>query len=300
MANLVSVVLPVYKDEDYLEDALDSIADQGYESDTEVIIVHYTKSGKRPDVLEKFEGLEIRYQRQEEKGYSAAVNQGLKAAEGEFICFQDADDISCSNRFEKQIDVLESNSDVAVVYSSAIFLDDSDEPFEEWGGYKSGKIKSEEIFYRLYIEGSFIANPSVMMRHSMIKGILFDEDLPAGSDWDFYLRIAHNHAFYELKNPVIKMRRGKEHEHMGKDQESFLYNLRRLIKKNRRRFKDTKNPLSRRDYMKAMGNHLLEEASYYFGKDLLKSLWLSIYSLCYYPTNPNIVQKTKILLNRVV
>jgi glycosyltransferase involved in cell wall biosynthesis len=87
---LVSVIIPVYNAAHFLPQAIASIRAQGYES-LEIIVVDDGSSDNCADVAKSL-GSDVLYERQENRGPSAARNRGLALARGEFIAFLDADD----------------------------------------------------------------------------------------------------------------------------------------------------------------------------------------------------------------
>jgi len=109
----VSVIIPVYNVENYLEDCLDTVINQTL-NDIEIICVNDGSTDKSSDILEKFAAKDDRITiiSQENNGAGAARNKGLKIAKGEYLSFLDADDF-----FE--LDMLEK----AYNYSSKKLLD---------------------------------------------------------------------------------------------------------------------------------------------------------------------------------
>ncbi len=90
---LVSVIVPVYNGEDYLEKCVERIENQTYDN-LEVLIVN---DGSRDKTAQICEGLALRYKNIRlltlcDEGVSAARNAGLEAAQGEYVTFVDADD----------------------------------------------------------------------------------------------------------------------------------------------------------------------------------------------------------------
>jgi glycosyltransferase involved in cell wall biosynthesis len=91
MANpLVSVVIPVYNAAHFLPQAIGSVRAQEYDS-LEIIVVDDGSTDNCADVAKSL-GSDVRYDRQVNRGPSAARNRGLDLARGEFIGFLDADD----------------------------------------------------------------------------------------------------------------------------------------------------------------------------------------------------------------
>lgn len=93
MAQLVSVIVPIYKVEDYLERCVDSILAQTY-PDLEVILVDDGSPDRCGEICEKYaeQDARVRVVHKENGGLSSARNAGLDIATGEFVLFTDSDD----------------------------------------------------------------------------------------------------------------------------------------------------------------------------------------------------------------
>ncbi len=89
----VSVIVPVYNAEDTIRDCLDDITGQTLR-ETEIICVDDGSSDASVSILEEYRRKDnrIRIIRQENQGAGAARNTGMKEAQGEYLCFLDADD----------------------------------------------------------------------------------------------------------------------------------------------------------------------------------------------------------------
>lgn len=87
---LVSVIVPVYNVETYLERCLNSILNQTY-NNIELIIVDDGSTDQSPEIIKKYTNSAIIIS-QKNKGLAGARNSGLKQAHGKYICFVDSDD----------------------------------------------------------------------------------------------------------------------------------------------------------------------------------------------------------------
>lgn len=90
---LVSVIIPIYKAEKYLEECIVSVLEQDYQN-MEVILVDDGSPDNCPVICENYAGerKNIQVIHQENKGAGAARNRGIESAEGEYLLFVDADD----------------------------------------------------------------------------------------------------------------------------------------------------------------------------------------------------------------
>ena len=106
----ISVIVPVYNGERYLEECLGSIAGQSF-GDFEVIVVNDGSTDGSEKIIRKFcdNDSRFRYLKTENCGVSKARNSGIDNAEGEFITFVDADDCLQSQALERMLEMLEEN-----------------------------------------------------------------------------------------------------------------------------------------------------------------------------------------------
>jgi glycosyltransferase involved in cell wall biosynthesis len=104
---LVSVILPVYNSEKYLEKCIQSVLNQSYKN-IELVIINDGSTDESESICNKFSELDsrVRYFFQENRGPSVARNKGIALAEGEYIQFIDSDDYL----EEHTIEVLTKNS----------------------------------------------------------------------------------------------------------------------------------------------------------------------------------------------
>ena len=97
----VSVVMSVYNEEQYVRDAVDSILRQTF-TDFEFVIVDDGSVDDTPAILGCYEDSSLSIHHQANQGQSSALNRGIRVAAGVYIARMDADDISLTQRLEKQ------------------------------------------------------------------------------------------------------------------------------------------------------------------------------------------------------
>lgn len=123
MEKLISVIVPIYKVEDYLEKCIDSIRNQTYQN-LEIILVDDGSPDKCPQMCDDFakEDSRIKVIHRKNGGLSAARNSGLEIATGEYIGFVDSDDYIHSKMYETLLAHLEeSNAELAVCRVQDVF-----------------------------------------------------------------------------------------------------------------------------------------------------------------------------------
>ena len=118
---MISVIVPVYNVETYLEECLDSIQNQTY-TDFEVLLVNDGSTDRSKAICERYckENRHFHLLNQENQGLSAARNTGVAASRGEFIVFVDSDDMILANYLEtlmhymrEDVDIVESQFTVS-------------------------------------------------------------------------------------------------------------------------------------------------------------------------------------------
>jgi len=109
----VSVIVPVFNGERYLEETLRCALGQSLKPD-EVIVVDDGSSDSSAEIAERIDG-PVRCIRQANAGVAAARNRGLSAAEGELIAFLDHDDLWPQDKLEIQVAALRENPEVDIV-----------------------------------------------------------------------------------------------------------------------------------------------------------------------------------------
>ncbi len=180
---LISVIMSVYNEEQYVEKSIRSILKQT-EQDFEIIIFDDCSSDATPDLIESIQDARIRlYRNTENCGLTRNLNKGLKLAEGKYIARMDGDDFSLPARFEKQVKYLEENQDVMLISCwtqnfGASFL------------YAKLKENCQELKSRMLVRPVF-AHPGFIMRRELIeKGYYYDEAFQTAQDYDFAARVA--------------------------------------------------------------------------------------------------------------
>ncbi|MBW3584474.1 MAG: glycosyltransferase family 2 protein [Cyanobacteria bacterium 0813] len=208
---LVSVIIPAYNAEPFIEETLTSVLAQTYPA-IEVLVVDDGSQDRTPEIVEKIGKKDSRVQllKQQNAGVAAARNLGIQKSRGEYIAPIDADDIWYPENIEKQVEcMLEGGEEVGVVYSWTV---DLDEKGLLTGGFRSFRIEGD--VYATLICHNFIGNASAsMIRRSCLEKVgVYDKTLRERNaqgceDWDLYLRIAELYQFRAVPEFSIGYRR---------------------------------------------------------------------------------------------
>jgi glycosyltransferase involved in cell wall biosynthesis len=111
---LVSVIIPVYNCEKYLAEAITSVLTQTYQN-LEIIVVDDGSTDGSAEVAKSF-GSSVRYYFHTNRGLGATRNRGMELIKGDFFAFLDADDIWLENKLIHQLEFLQNNPEVNLVF----------------------------------------------------------------------------------------------------------------------------------------------------------------------------------------
>ena len=105
---VVSVIIPFYSHKEWLDETLDSVFTQTLK-DIEVVLVNDGSHEDISEIIKKYSS-KIIYLTQENKGPAAARNYGMSVAKGEYIAFEDSDDVWLPTKLEKQISFMKKQN----------------------------------------------------------------------------------------------------------------------------------------------------------------------------------------------
>lgn len=215
---LISIVIPIYNAEKYLEECLNSIKNQTYKNfevimvndgskdDSETICMNFLRSDSR-----------FRYLKKENGGVSSARNVGLDNVEGDYITFIDADDWVDENHLEILIDgIIKNNCEVAIS-SYMRFINTRDTYLiniysnQEKYLLNYGKMNREKFLTELpkliSINNSFNCAVSKLFSRRLVEDIRFDSNIIYAEDLDFYFKLylkANNFIFINAETYIYR------------------------------------------------------------------------------------------------
>jgi len=199
----VSVVIPSYNCARYLPAAVDSVRAQSY-PDTEIIVVDDGSTDETPAIAERY-GRQIVYIRTANRGAAAARNRGIRASNGEYLAFLDADDWWEPTKLAEQVPELEKDETVGLVYTDMrVHYDDgttldsllSTKPLAGCG----------YIFDQL-MQSQFVFPSTTLLRMSCVRKVgPFDESMRSLEDCDFLLRLCYRWKVALVRKPLVHRR----------------------------------------------------------------------------------------------
>jgi glycosyltransferase involved in cell wall biosynthesis len=198
----VSVVIPAYNSMHYLPATLDTVLKQSFE-DYEVIIVD---DGSTDHIGEWAAGVNdsrVKLITQVNQGPSIARNTGIAQAQGDYVAFLDADDLWESTKLEKQVEILDRQPEIGLVYTWIIQTDKE--------GNSTGRLfkfyDEGQVWERMLLRNFIACGSTPMIRRVCFEEVgNFDPDLFGPEDNDMWLRIAAKYKFAVVKEPLVYYR----------------------------------------------------------------------------------------------
>jgi glycosyltransferase involved in cell wall biosynthesis len=194
--NLVSIIIPVYNQEKYLKETLQSVINQSF-SNWECILINDGSVDDSVAIINEYLTQDNRFHfiNSENKGVSNARNLALQQVKGDYILFLDGDDLIHPEKIAQAISNFQKNSDLSIVFNTTSYFQDTIE-----NKLYDIKIDAELLNFNdlLLYWGEKIIIPihSAIIKRSLLDGIEFNTNLTAQEDWLVWLRLFQ-------KNPKV-------------------------------------------------------------------------------------------------
>lgn len=183
---IVSVLMPVYNGEAYLQEAIESILEQQF-SDFEFLIIDDASTDKSNQIIKAYSDPRIKlFRNNNNLGIAKTLNKGLALAQGRYIARMDSDDISLPSRLKEQVGFMNSNPSIGISGTWIRYHNSSKN--NVW----QPPTTNEEIMCSL-LYASALAHPSVIMRASILKqyNLTYDDTKTYAQDYDLWVRAMH-------------------------------------------------------------------------------------------------------------
>jgi glycosyltransferase involved in cell wall biosynthesis len=247
MKPLISIIMPIYNCNDFLEESIRSISEQTY-TNWELIIVNDGSQDNPEKTISEIEDNRINLiNLRHHQGLNSAFREGYKYAKGDFIIRQDGDDISAPTRLEIQEDYLESNPRVGMI-SCLISCFTRDQLFRKDCIFIE-KIQNHYISYE-EIKKSIISGfipilfPTLMIRKELMDKVINYENhnITYDDHTELLLDLLRLSPVKKINTILYSYRRHKDAYHIVNQKQYNLYTS-KLLKDP-----DVKNHLQYRDF----------------------------------------------------
>ncbi len=199
----VSVIIPNYNYEAFIEKTIDSVLSQTYEA-IEVVVVDDGSRDNSLEVLRKY-GEKIKVVSQSNQGVSTARNKGVSESKGEYLAFLDADDLWLPSKLQREMERFFERPDFGLVHCSVSYIDPQGQIIGENRNGNEGWLASDILTLR---RGAVIgAGSTSVVRRSVFDEVDgFDSRLSTSADWEFCYRVASKYCIGFVDEPLVQYR----------------------------------------------------------------------------------------------
>jgi len=205
-SNLVSVVIPIYNSEKYLEECLNSIISQTFQN-IEIIAVDDGSTDLSLEILKKFSD-RVNVISQKNNGLASALNLGMSKMKGRWFKWFSPDDVMYPYTIETLVDEAKKYSDDTIIYSNWNVIDDVGNTLREF--HESDYNELSEFDYNIRL----LDGQQINVNSTLIPSSLFDKcsirelDDPVAIDYDFFLcsALLHGVKFHLISKSLVKYR----------------------------------------------------------------------------------------------
>jgi len=196
---LVSVIIPCFRQAHLLGEAIESVLAQSYPH-YEIVVVDDGSPDDTIHVVKRYPS--VRYLRQKNKGLPAARNSGIQTSTGKYLVFLDSDDRLLPNHLQANLKAFEEHPDTGFVCGDYRW-------FGAEGTWHVHDCRPSPDHYATLLRRNFIGPPHVVMfkRQIIQKVGGFLEDLVSSEDQELYLRIARAYPIYCHHEIIAEYRR---------------------------------------------------------------------------------------------
>ncbi|MCI5125152.1 MAG: glycosyltransferase family 2 protein [Candidatus Electrothrix sp. AR5] len=214
---MISVIIPTFNREGFLEQAIASVLDQTLACGEILVVDDGSTDATSELVREISKGAEvpIRYLYQENKGVSVARNKGIAEARHELLCFLDSDDRWAPRKLELQSEAMEQQPHYLISHTREVWYRQGMRVNQK----KKHAPPHGKIFNRA-LRMCVVGMSTIMVRRELFTRYgLFAEDMFCCEDYDLWLRVSRKEEFLLVDEALTLKDGGRS------DQLSALYRL---------------------------------------------------------------------------
>lgn len=178
----LSIVIPTYNQDTFIEDAINSVLKQS-DCEIELIIFDALSTDRTAEIVEKYKG-RLTWKREADHGQVDAILQGFKESSGDIIAWLNSDDAYLPGIFTRVVNIFKSDPDLQFIYGDALDID------------SRGNILGPNLFtensvpHRYLYSHNYIVQPTMFLRRTVLNAIApMREDLLWTMDYEWFGRM---------------------------------------------------------------------------------------------------------------
>ncbi len=198
----MSILLPVYNAETYIQEAIESILEQTY-TNFELIILNDGSRDNSKQIIQTIKDERIVYVEHENIGLAATLNKGITLSKADLIARQDQDDVSLKDRIAKQVAFLQNNPNVHLLGTQAVIIN---EKGESKNRFHKHPIQNIELKFSLLFDNPFVHSSVMFRKQAVIEVGVYDTSATIFEDYNLWSRLARKFELANLAEVLCKYR----------------------------------------------------------------------------------------------
>jgi glycosyltransferase involved in cell wall biosynthesis len=215
----ISVIIPVYNGEKYLDEALQSVLNQSLRP-FEILVVDDCSTDKTAEIAQRY-GDRIRYIRREKNGGAAAArNDGVKSATGDYIAFLDADDYWVNNKLELQLREIKKQNAPDMIFgmSTHFFSPETDDSFRQKYYCPNEPVKGLHSGVMLFKRNNFLKAGYFSTNYKTGEFIeWYQRALEAGMTSSILPDVLMHRRIHPLNHGIVEKNQNDDYARIAKD-----------------------------------------------------------------------------------
>ncbi len=228
----VSVIIPSYNHERFIEDCIQSVLDQTSQ-DFEIIITDDGSSDETVKNIKKFNDSRIKlFCFEKNEGACAAIEKCIQETSGKYIAMLSSDDMFLPDKLERQVEFLDNHPDIAIVFGLPLLIDEDGKEFADYSHpacrvfmqITRSRYKMLNFFF---YHGNCLCHPTALIRKECYTNLgTYDKRFASLPDFDFWVRVCLKYNIHIMQKNLIKFRIRND------DTNASGYNTSNLIRYN--------------------------------------------------------------------
>lgn len=214
---LISVIIPLYNGEKFIEEAILSVLHQTYQN-FEIIVMDDCSTDNSYNIIKSFDDTRIKYVKNEQNlGLAKNLAKGINLAKGEYICLLGQDDMFTCSKFESQLTYI-LDKDLDVCYSSNYTYFSKNKIIKNNLDLFAKKVeeKDETLMKDIYIPDYAVTLPmsqSAIFKTSVLKDLNYLRNTVRLDDWPILVKTFENYNVGFLNKPTFYWRQHDNNMH---------------------------------------------------------------------------------------
>lgn len=210
-----SFVVPCYNYGCFLGDCLRSILNQTGVSDFEVIVLNDASTDDTAEVIASIKDDRLKIiEHRTNRGHVYTINEGLRAARGEWVARIDADDRYLPDFLRESLKAGNSSPQIGAVFSDVRMIDGTGAVTEPWVRVRPKEREGAANRFVVLLTDNFICAPTLLARREAWEKALPILDGLTHSDWYLNLQIARRYPLYYVNKPLADYRVHGQNHHV--------------------------------------------------------------------------------------